>query len=120
MMAPRWDLERHGKHQRPSAEVLEVSALVQAIRKAPIIPPDAERIIRALKDQELIETVVLKASSGFEGFFAFLNLFRDYKNSPYVRVKLAYGHSIGRRHCNDIADWVSGERCRNDRSRFPS
>ena len=30
--------ERRGKHRRPSAEVFEISALVQAIRKAPLAP----------------------------------------------------------------------------------
>jgi hypothetical protein len=32
-----------GKHRRPSAEVFEISALLQAIRRAPLTPSDAER-----------------------------------------------------------------------------
>ena len=59
--------ERCGNHRRPSAEVFEISALVQAIRNAPLTPADVEQIVRALKDQELIETVVLKASPDSEG-----------------------------------------------------
>ena len=59
--------ERRGKHRRPSAEVFEISALVQAIRKAPLTAPDAEQIVRALKDHELIETAVLKTSPGLRG-----------------------------------------------------
>ena len=98
--------EPGGKHRRPSAEVFEISAILQAIRKAPLTPPDAERIVRALRDQELIETVVLKAGPGSEGLVAFLNRFWNYENSPYVRVKLAHGHSLGRRHCRDMAGWV--------------
>ena len=47
--------ESGGKNRRPSAEVFEISAILQAIRKAPLTPPDAERIVRALRDQELIE-----------------------------------------------------------------
>ena len=69
-------------------------------------PPDAEQIVRALKDQELIETAVLKASPGSECLVTFLNRFWSYEESPYVRVKLAHGHSIGRRHCKDMTGWV--------------
>ena len=47
--------EPGGKNRRPSVEVFEISAILQAIRKAPFTPPDAERIVRALRDQELIE-----------------------------------------------------------------
>ncbi len=98
--------ERRGKQRRPSAEVFEISALVQAIRKAPLTAPDAEQIVRALKDHELIETAVLKASPGSECIVTFLNRFWNYEESPYVRVKLAHGHSIGRRHCKDMTGWV--------------
>jgi integrase len=73
--------EPGGRQRRPSAEVFEISAILQAIRKAPLTPPDAERIVRALKDQELIETVVLKAGPGSEGLVAFLNRFWNYENS---------------------------------------
>ena len=59
--------EPGGKNRRPSAEVFEISAILQAIRKAPFTPPDAERIVRALRDQKLIETAVLKAGPGSEG-----------------------------------------------------
>ena len=34
---------------------------------------------------------------------SFLYHFWDYEQSPYVREKLAYGHSIGRRHCYEQA-----------------
>jgi hypothetical protein len=90
--------EPRGKQRRPIADTFEISALIQAIRKAPLTPVDAERIVRALKDQELIETVVVKAGPGGEGLVAFLKRFWDFDASPYVREKLAHGHRMGRRH----------------------
>jgi len=95
-----------GKHRRPAAETFEIAALIQAIRREPHTPADAERIVSTLKDQELIETAVVKAGPGSEGLVDFLKRFWDYETSPYVRVKLAHGHSIGRRHCYDMAGWI--------------
>ena len=58
--------EPGGKHRRPAAETFEISALLQAIRKASLTSEDAERIVRVLKDQKLIETVVVKSGPGSE------------------------------------------------------
>ncbi|MCL2273180.1 MAG: tyrosine-type recombinase/integrase, partial [Treponema sp.] len=36
---------------------------------------------------------------GIISFLEFLEEFWDYESSPYIREKLAHGHSIGKRHC---------------------
>ncbi len=98
--------EPGGKQRRPTADAFEVSALLQAVRKAPLTPADAGKILSVLKDKFLIETSAVKAGPGAEGLVAFLRRFWDYDASPYVREKLAHGHTIGRRHCGDMAGWT--------------
>ena len=98
--------EARSKHRRPIAEAFEVSALVSAIRRAPLTAEDAERIVRVLKDQELVETAIVRAGPAAEGLLAFLNRFWNCDTSPYVRQKLAHGHRIGRRHCHDMTGWI--------------
>ena len=71
--------------RRPIAEALEVGTVIDTIRGANLTLQDVERIIRALKDQELIDTAVVRAGPGSEGLIAFLNHFWDYEESPYVR-----------------------------------
>jgi integrase len=95
------DLEHNGP--RAIADVLEVNSILNALRSTPLTPGDAERIVSVLKARELIETAVVKAGPGSEGFVAFLGRFWSHDQSPYVKEKLAHGHRIGRRHCYDMA-----------------
>jgi len=67
--------EPGGTRRRPAAETFEVSALLESIRRASLTPADVERIIRVLKEQELIETAVVKSGPGDEGLIAFLSRF---------------------------------------------
>ncbi len=85
--------------RRPVAEALTVDTILEGIRNTRLSLGDAERIVRALKDRELIETAVVRAGPGTEHFTAFLARFWSYETSPYVRAKLAHGHRIGRRRC---------------------
>jgi integrase len=39
-------------------------------------------------------------------FVSFLSYFFDYDKSPYVRDRLAHGHSIGRRYCRESLDKI--------------
>lgn len=92
--------------RRPVREELQIDTALETIRSTPLTPADAERIVRVLRERELIETAVVKAGSGSEGLVAFLSRFWDFDSSPYVREKLAHGHRIGRRHCRDMRGWV--------------
>jgi integrase len=61
---------------------------------------DAERIIELLNRKGLVESAIM-TSDGADNqlLIPFLENFWNYAESPYVREKLAYGHSIGQRHC---------------------
>ena len=87
-------------------ETLEVNTILTGTRSAALNGADAERIVSALKDRQLIETVVVKGSQGSEDLIAFLDRFWTFDSSPYVREKLAHGHRIGRRHCYDMSMWT--------------
>jgi len=92
--------------RRAVGETLEVDAILSGIRNAPLSATDAEKIVSALKDRELIETAVVKGSQGAEDLVAFLERFWTFDSSPHVREKLAHGHRMGRRHCYDMSMWT--------------
>lgn len=98
--------DRGGGGCRPVSETIDMDTVLEAIRKTDLTSQDAERIVAALKTRGLIETAIVKAGPGSELFTAFLSRFWDYDQSPYVREKLAHGHSMGRRHCYDMALWL--------------
>jgi integrase len=85
--------------RRPVKEALNIDTILEVIRSTDLTLIDAERIVRALKDRELIETAVVRAGPGSEDFTNFLARFWSYDSSPYVRTKVAHGHRIGRRRC---------------------
>ena len=84
---------------RPLQELLDLDVALSILRSAPLAPNDTERIIRVLKDRQMIENAVIGAGPGSEPFTAFLKHFWDYEESPYVRDRLAHGQRISRRHC---------------------
>ena len=92
--------------RRAAQETLDVDTILTGIRSATLNDKDAEKIVSALKDRELIETAVVKGSQGAEGLVAFLERFWGFDSSPYVREKLAHGHRMGRRHCYDMSMWT--------------
>ena len=79
-----------------------IENILRAIRKTDLISDDALRIIQALKDRSLIDISAVKSGKGSVLFTAFLEEFWDYEASPYIREKLAHGHSIGKRHCYEM------------------
>jgi len=100
--AMRWIKEGipdRGRGVRPVGEILTIDSIIGALRDTPLTLGDAERVVRTLKDRELIETAVVRAGPGAELFTAFLERFWRYEDSPYVRAKLAHGQRIGRRRC---------------------
>ena len=84
--------------RRSIAEVFDVDAVLMTIRSGNLTKDDATRIVDALQNQGFIEGATL-ASEDSETLLLFLSRFWNYGESPYVREKHAYGHSIGRRHC---------------------
>jgi hypothetical protein len=84
---------------RPIEAATGLEAILKAIKKTDLNADDAIRIVTILKERELIDIPVVKAGKGSVSFLKFLEEFWDYGRSPYVREKLAHGHSIGKRHC---------------------
>lgn len=84
---------------RPIETAIGIENILRAIRKTDINSDDALRIVQALKERELISISAVKTDKGAVSFNEFLEEFWDYEASPYVREKLAHGHSIGKRHC---------------------
>jgi integrase len=80
--------------------------ILQAIRVTDLNGEEAMRIVNALKERGLIAAPVVRTGNGTRTFTGFLEEFWDYAASPYVREKLAHGHSIGRRHCYEMTGRV--------------
>ena len=94
-------LPEPARGSRRLRELLDLDLALSIIRRAPLTPDDAERLVRILEDRQLIEDTVIKAGPGSEPFTGFLERFWDYEQSPYVRERLAHGQRISRRHCYD-------------------
>jgi hypothetical protein len=58
-------------------------------------------IVQALKERGLIDIGAVPAGKGGADFIGFLYDFFDYDKSAYVRDRLAHGHSIRRRYCEE-------------------
>lgn len=87
--------------RRETREALTVDTAIRCIREVEeLTKADTERIVKALVDRGAIEAATLP-SSGPEAapLLRFLTDFWNFDTSPYVKEKLAFGHSIGRRHC---------------------
>jgi integrase len=91
---------------RPLEAAAGLDAILKSIRKTDLDGDDAMRIVNALKDRGLIDVSAAGAGKGSVLFTEFLETFWDYKASPYVREKLAHGHSIGKRHCYESTNRV--------------
>jgi integrase len=91
---------------RPADIAIGLDGILKAIRKADLDGDDAMRIVDSLKSRGLINVSVANAGNGAVLFAEFLETFWDYTASPYVREKLAHGHSIGKRHCYESTNRV--------------
>lgn len=92
--------EAYSETRRDTRHAIAVDTIVHRIREAELTAGDAERIVSVLTERGLIGGVTPAADTPeSEPLQQFLERFWDYDCSPYVREKLAYGHSIGRRHC---------------------
>ena len=84
---------------RTLEEAAGIESILRIMRKTELTSDDGLRIVQVLKDRGLIDVAVVKSGKGTTSFTEFLKEFWDYEVSPYVREKLAHGHSIGKRHC---------------------
>jgi len=80
----------------------EVENILTAIKKYVLNSDDAFKIVQILIEKELIKLTVEKSEEKSEFFPEFLERFWIYESSPYIREKLAYGQSIGKRHCYEM------------------
>ncbi len=89
-----------GPTRRRIDEAVDVDTILYHVRKAELTTGDAQRIVDALQSRGLIESATLAGGGpDSEPLLDFLARFWDYESSPYVKEKIAYGQSIGRRHC---------------------
>ena len=87
------------RQPRTIEAVAGIENVLRGIKKTDLNSDDALRIVQALKDRGLIDIAAVKFEKGTVSFTEFLEEFWDYEASPYIREKLAHGHSIGKRHC---------------------
>jgi len=74
------------------------SQLFNSLKTLDLNFSDATKIVEILKTRGLLGKT---KQADNQDFITFLRNFYDYEKSPYVREKLAHGHSIGKRHCLD-------------------
>jgi integrase len=93
-----------GRVRKP--RTLEVATgienILKAIRRSELTSDDALRIVQTLKGLELIDIPAVKSGKGAVALTDFLETFWDFETRPYVREKLAHGHTIGKRHCYEM------------------
>jgi integrase len=96
---PGYPAEAGSAKFKPISVVADRAGILSAIKKAVLERDDAFAIVAALKAKGLIDFPVVPTGKGNVKFIDYLKEFWDYEKSPYVRDKLAHGHSIGRHHC---------------------
>jgi hypothetical protein len=90
-----------GGERRKVEAAFDLSGILRGIRKADLDNGGAMAIVKALKERGLIDIGAVPSGKGSVNFTDFLTQFFDYEKSPYVRDRLAHGHSIGRSYCRE-------------------
>jgi integrase len=90
-----------GGERRKAEVAFALDGILRGIRKAELDTAGALAIVKALKERGLIDIGAVPAGKGSVNFTDFLTQFFDYEKSPYVRDRLAHGHSIGRSYCRE-------------------
>ncbi|MBI9105018.1 MAG: tyrosine-type recombinase/integrase [Spirochaetales bacterium] len=88
--------------ERKIEQLLTFDYLLSEFKKIDLTTADAKRITDHLKNCGLIKAVSINSESDDQNIKTFLTTFWNYESSPYVREKLAHGHSIGKRHCIEM------------------
>ncbi|MFP4484952.1 MAG: hypothetical protein ACLFO1_08880, partial [Spirochaetaceae bacterium] len=86
--------------RRTLSTLFDIDAILETIRNDELTAEDVRRVVEELTARGFLEDARLAGQGeSAEPLLPFLKRFWDYDTSPYVREKLAYGQSIGRRHC---------------------
>ena len=91
---------RDGERRKVEA-AFDLDGILRAIGKAELDGAGALAIVSRLKERGLIDVGAVPSGRGSVSFTDFLWNFFDYDKSPYVRDRLAHGHSIGRSYCRE-------------------
>ena len=86
--------ERDIKAVKTQNEIIDVIRNVEGLDTE-----GAVKIAQVLRDKGLLTLPFAKLGPGRENFISFLRRFWDYTESPYIKDKLAHGHTIGKNHC---------------------
>jgi hypothetical protein len=87
--------------RRKAEAAFDLDGILRGIRKAELDSGGALAIVKAINERGLIEIGAVPAGKGSVDFVNFLSDFFDYDKSAYVKDRMAHGHSIGRRYCNE-------------------
>ncbi len=98
--AAYWD--QHGIDDRDHRSVsthLAFDTLLTHARTADLTREQVAQVIAVFRDRGLVDANPEQDPQGRQPLLAFLTRFWDFDSSPYVKEKIAFGHTIGRRHC---------------------
>lgn len=92
---------------RPVTHLFTFSSILDGIKTLEdLTTEDAEKIAEALKRRGLLATYAVPGGKGSELLSDYLEKFWNFDDSPYIRDKLAHGHSITRGHCKKSLERV--------------
>ena len=97
-------IDKETEDPRPVREVLLLAELTHKLKTTNITTKEAEKIVQILIDRKLIKNQ-FQPSGGIQ-LISYLLDFWDYDKSEYIREKHAYGHTIGKHHCQDMTGRV--------------
>jgi len=81
--------------------------IIELIRNAADLDAEgAMKIAQVLREKGLLSMPATKPEPGRERLTAFLLRFWNYEESPYIKEKLAHGHSMGKNHCIQMANRI--------------
>ena len=93
-------IPKKGKTQTLEAAA-EVELMLRQIKHINLNSDDALRIVKLLRDRQLIDVSAVKHGKGSISFNRFLKSFWNYETSEYIKEKHAHGQSIGKMHAKD-------------------
>ncbi len=105
-IAQKWLYEGmpEGRTQKPKnpGEYFTKESVFEKLRKLDLTPEDAQRILQLLKKKELITNTKLgTVNTNSPLFISWLLDMWNHETSPYIKEKLAHGHSLGKRRSYD-------------------
>ena len=95
---------------RSVVETAGIETIIKSIRKADLNSDDALKIVKTLKELELIEISAVKNTGrGAVRFVDFLNDFWDFDKSDYIQDKIAHGFGYTRRYAHECQKHIRTE-----------